>query len=189
MERTHHCALCQNKRMNLKTGVICGVTGKKPNFKSKCLDIDLDSEFQQKLELAILSLHLILKVRNRLYLKYLFFILISLIVLIKSSFFAKSIIENYNETYGLRHTFGMIAIAATTILLLFFNWIRFREKLNSAKFKKKKIDDVLDLYKISYQSKLIFNNKVHGQKEVDIRLKFQNWKKTETSTLYILQDI
>ncbi len=45
MIQTKHCDLCEYPKRDLKNGLTCGLTGKKPDFKRACPDILLDEKF------------------------------------------------------------------------------------------------------------------------------------------------
>jgi len=49
-ERLHFCKKCLNKQLNLQTGILCGLTEKKPNFIDECKDFRLDETYIESLD-------------------------------------------------------------------------------------------------------------------------------------------
>lgn len=43
-ERIDICRTCQNRKHDMKTGLYCGLTGQKPDFKSRCNNLVIDQE-------------------------------------------------------------------------------------------------------------------------------------------------
>jgi len=66
----------------------------------------------------------------------------------------------------------------------YFKLNRFRKKLQNAEHRKNEIDLVLDKYRISYDSKLVLEEKIHGTQDIRVELKFKNWTKNQTATRY-----
>lgn len=47
-ERIDICRTCQNRKHDMKTGLYCGLTGQKPDFKSRCNNLVIDQEELEK---------------------------------------------------------------------------------------------------------------------------------------------
>lgn len=54
-ERLTYCAICQNRKIDLKTGLLCSLTNKKPEFEDTCdkfIKDEKEAERKLKLKLA-----------------------------------------------------------------------------------------------------------------------------------------
>ena len=49
MIQAKHCDLCEYPKRNLKNGLTCGLTDKKPDFKDSCSDIKFSNSFEEYL--------------------------------------------------------------------------------------------------------------------------------------------
>lgn len=49
-ERIEICRTCQNRKHDLKTGLYCGLTGQKPDFKSRCNNLVIDQKEVENLQ-------------------------------------------------------------------------------------------------------------------------------------------
>ena len=45
-----YCKTCQNRKFDMNTGIVCGLTDQKPQFEDKCADYNID-EAEVKLQL------------------------------------------------------------------------------------------------------------------------------------------
>jgi hypothetical protein len=41
-ERLEFCRVCENRKMNMQIGMVCGLTSEKPTFTEKCEDFKMD---------------------------------------------------------------------------------------------------------------------------------------------------
>lgn len=47
-ERLRYCKVCSNRKMDIQTGIYCGITGQKPAFEGKCESFSVDQEELKK---------------------------------------------------------------------------------------------------------------------------------------------
>ena len=182
MNLARHCDLCDNQKTSLKVGTTCGLTDRKPYFKDTCCDILLDEKFQRKLENYNLELERINKTKNKHYWTFYFLIVIGFLLIIGNEFYADI---TQNETYYWYFRASAIGFGITILIGAYFNLNKFREKLKAAKFRKNKIDSVLEKYGIRYKIKINFKEKVHGNQNIEIKTEYVNWTKKRTTTKYI----
>ena len=50
MELARHCELCDHQKITLKEGTTCGLTDRKSEFNSTCIEIELNEKFEDKLK-------------------------------------------------------------------------------------------------------------------------------------------
>jgi hypothetical protein len=54
LERLEFCTICDNRKIDLKVGLICKLSNKKPDFENKCETFSKDSnEAERKLKLKL----------------------------------------------------------------------------------------------------------------------------------------
>jgi hypothetical protein len=41
-ERLKYCRICENRKMNMAIGLVCGLTSEKPTFETNCPDFKID---------------------------------------------------------------------------------------------------------------------------------------------------
>lgn len=176
-----HCSLCENEITSLENGVTCKLTNRKPEFKNTCSEIKLNNKFLEKLEIANLEFERIRRNKNAVHLNFYFLLTVGFLLIFTSSALAELTL---NTTYFWYYKVGIIGTGISIIIAAYFKLITFREKLGNAKHEKNKIDEVLDKYRISYELKLDFKEKIRGTQEVNVELELKNWTKKRTITTY-----
>jgi len=176
-----HCDLCEHEKTSLKIGVTCTLTERKPDFHNTCATIQLDEKFQEKLEIAHLELEEIRSHKKSAYLFFGLLMIIGVLILIYSDYLAGPF---YDSVYYWSDKIGIIALGISMLIGANFQLYGFRKKLKNAQHKKDKIDFVLEKYSISYKSKLEYGEKIHGTQQVDVKLEFKTWTRTNTTTTY-----
>ncbi|WP_225037343.1 hypothetical protein [Winogradskyella sp. SM1960] len=183
MIQAKHCDLCEYPQRDLKNGLTCGITNKKPDFKEVCPDILLDKKFQQKLENINFELDKIKKTKNKEYLTFYILIIIGFLLIIGNKYYANI---SQTELYSWRFRASAIGVGITILISAYFKLNRFRTKLKAVKFKKNKIDSVLRKYKISYKMNFDYREKIHGNQNIEIITEYKNWKTKRTTTPCII---
>jgi len=181
MNYSKHCDLCKNEQTSLKNGLTCSLTNRKPEFKNICSEIKLNNKFLEKLEIANLEFERIRRKTNAVHLNFFVLIIVGFFLIYRSSAWAELMLST---TYYWYYKIGTISVGVSIIIVASFKLITFKEKLGNVKYEKNKIDGVLDKYGISYVIKLDFKEKIHGTQDVNVELKFKNWKKKRTTTPY-----
>lgn len=69
----------------------------------------------------------------------------------------------------------------------FYNLKVFKQREKQNITKKRKIDELLKTYGITYVPSFEFENKVHGMQEVKVKLEFENWSSKNTSANYSIK--
>lgn len=166
---------------SLETGVTCKLTQKKPEFETICPSINLDQKFQEKLEDVVLELARINRNKNSVHRTFYILMIIGFLLIIGSSVLSK---WTYSTIYFWVYKMHAIGLGIASLTVAYYKLNRFRQKLNTARNKKNKIDLVLEKYGISYTTVLDFEQKVHGTQDVNISIKFKNWTKKHTTTMW-----
>ena len=48
-EKLNYCRVCHNRKLDMNTGIVCGLTNQKPQFEEKCPDIKVDEAEMNRL--------------------------------------------------------------------------------------------------------------------------------------------
>ena len=173
MNPTEHCRLCSHQKVDLKTGITCGLTDKKPNFENSCPTISFSDQLKNKI-IAINCEYEGIKRKSILtYFYSILILVISLSVIIGGWYFGK-----YVYDAGVLSTVPVIIIGVGFLLFTAaFGPLNFhlRDK-NLAKQKKDKIDHILILYNMDDSININFGREIHGSQEVFSDLKLQTTK-------------
>ncbi|MDB9782719.1 hypothetical protein OAB88_06415, partial [Winogradskyella sp.] len=121
------------------------------------------------------------KKKNSVHFTFYIYIIIGFSLIISSTVFAEL---SLSKTYFWYYKFLIISAGITMLTNAYFKLNRFRKKLQNAEHRKNEIDLVLDKYRISYDSKLVLEEKIHGTQDIRVELKFKNWTKNQTATRY-----
>lgn len=174
MIHSRHCTLCENEVKSLEHGVICNLTGNKPNFQDICPDIKLENRFKAKLEDANLELEKLNRDKKRVYLRFFALSVIGFIFIVGNKLFAELM---FNEIYYWVHRVGAVALGITVLMIAYQGLNKFRSKLKTAEFNKVKIDTVVSKYGISYRSNFEYSEKTHGIQHLMVTIEFEGWTK------------
>ncbi len=151
MDNTNHCILCDNKIVDFKTGVLCNLTNRKPDFQEKCNVIKLDNEFKSKITETNIEYEAVLKTRIDVYGNFILFLLIALAVFIGGFLFGKYVLE-----IGVISTVPIIIIGIGIVPLgmAFGPLNHYLSSVKIAKEKKVNIDKIARLYGYDYDIKI-----------------------------------
>ena len=183
MIQAKHCDLCEYPKRDLKNGLTCGLTNKKPDFKETCPDILLDKSFQSKIESSNLELHKKNKSKKKAYLTFCILLIIGFLLIIGNKIYADFI---QKEIYHWKYRASAIGAGITILIVAYFQIIRFRTKLKTAEELKNKIDSVLKKYGISYKTNFEYKENIHGNQNIEIKTEYKNWTKKRTTTTAII---
>lgn len=181
MNFSRHCNLCENKMTSLESGITCSLTNRTPEFNNSCLKITLEGKFQERLENVVLDLEILRRNRKLTHRKFYANIIVGFSLILFGYYFSDWKILSVHLWYV---KLGIIAGGFSFLAKAYANLNRFRQKFKKAKSEKIKIDEVLDKYRINYESSFNFKEQIHGIQEVVVKLDFRNWTKANTKTVY-----
>jgi hypothetical protein len=185
MDITKHCQLCDHLILDFKTGTICGISKKRPNFNNTCVNAKLDSKLKSKIEDINLEYQYILKRKQKVYINFVVYTILSIIVIFISCYFGNYIFEQSKYEW-IRFRYGRSALEIP--VYFFFTGvlfvlpratrplIKFLNELRLAKARKQDLDHILKLYNINYSIEISFGKiyKDYNEVEVEIDLKIRN---------------
>lgn len=168
MNITKHCQLCDHQIVDFKTGTLCGLTNKKPDFINTCAKAKLESKLRPKIESTNVEYEGILKTKTLVYINFVVFLVIGLAVILAGYFLAQYLLQ-----------FRVIAAAPIIISAVGLLGVlpiaigplnQYKNDLKLAKAKKDDVDKVLKIYNIKYDIDLAYGRKYHGVQDVDVEL-------------------
>jgi hypothetical protein len=171
MEPTRHCDLCDHQRTSFKDGIICGLTERKPEFNRLCSRSSFDFHLKQELR-GVHSYHeILMRSRTKHYLKTTAAFGISATLLIAGTWL---ILKYGVEIRSLLYfSLSLIGSAVYPLYWAFNDFVKFKQELTVAQKKINQIDEVLALYRITYdiQHKIeeIFYGEYKMSTEVTLR--------------------
>ncbi|WP_452597539.1 hypothetical protein [Pontimicrobium sp. MEBiC01747] len=170
MNNAKHCVLCDNKIVDYKTGVICSLTNKKPDFQEKCNVIKLNNTFKSKITETNIEYEAVLKTRTDVYGMFIFYLIIALAIFVGGYLLGKYIFEA-----GVISTIPLIIMGVGIIPLgMAFGPLNYyKSSLKIASKRKKELDKIARLYGYSYNIKIAHLKDSLGNKsyETDLNLR------------------
>lgn len=168
MNITDHCQLCNHQEIDFKTGSICGITNRKPEFVNKCVNAKFDEKLDEKIKSTNVRYQSILRTKWLVYLNFVVFLLVTLSVILIGYYFAKYLLQ-FNVISTLPFIIALIGVIG--VLPIAIGPLNtFKNELKLAKQRKDTVDAVLDLYGIKYDINIEFGKKYHGTQDVAVDL-------------------
>lgn len=163
MNLARHCELCDHQKVNLKDGTTCGLTDRKPEFNKTCAKIKLNEKFENKLKIVNIKYEKVKRTKILTYTYFVVFIIIGITVIVGGYLLGKYALDS-----GVISTVPIIimAVGLTPLGMAFGTLNKFQQGIESAKSKKDRIDEVLNLYRIDYKIDVKFAKEYHGIQEV-----------------------
>ncbi|WP_179018357.1 hypothetical protein [Winogradskyella forsetii] len=93
MNITKHCQLCDHQRIDFKTGTICKLTDRKPDFVNKCIAAKFDSKLKTKIEETNVQYQDLLKTKWLIYANFILFFTIAITVILAGYFGAQYLLQ------------------------------------------------------------------------------------------------
>ncbi len=175
-----HCDLCRHQQTSLQIGMTCQLTQATPNFKNTCPNIQIKNSFQEKLDLLNIEIAKIKRSRSSVYVKF----YISIIVGLAFIFVGVYSINSYSDFFESEELYLTVFTGLTACSVAYKILNKYRNELKVAKTEKRKIDLLLNKYKITYTTDIKFGKKYHGVQEVSIEMNMKGKFAKRTKTTY-----
>ncbi len=181
MKPTQHCLICENRKHDEMTGVICGLTNKKPDFQDKCASIILNEEFANKISEVNVKYKLIKRTKADTVGHVILFITLGTIAILIAYFLGK-----YALDAGF---FSTVPIIIMTVGMFLFTMAfgplnKYRQEVEVAKMSKDRIDQLTELYGLEYEIDVKIVNAPLDLLDIQMRLKI----KKKGSSHYFIDD-
>ena len=180
MDKVNHCEICDLHTLNLKEGILCSLTSKKPEFQKKCPDIKLNQNLKEKIievntEFEDSKYVKKLAIGNFVFYSLLGIGVLGICYLLIISLFRLARIHTFTiAVFCVGMGFFGIAIGV-------LNYSRRKRQLISP--KKQILDDLTLLYNVRYQFDSKTSTDFMGVKETKINLRL-NGEKIEKTYRY-----
>lgn len=176
MNEKRHCDLCENQILSLKEGTICALTKNKPSFNKTCLKINFDKKIKKVLENVFVDLAIDKKKIRQSLSGLILNSVFGLILIIGGYLFFKIIL---NKGIGSHYGYQGIAILVGIIILTgsylfkkpFVELASYNKEKRKNKNKIFKIQEVLDLYNITYKIDIKLLKEIYGEQEYNFDIK------------------
>lgn len=162
-----HCNLCAFKTINIQSGTLCGLTGEKPQFTTKCPTIEFDKKLHDTIKKVNVELHLVQSSRRAAIFHLVTYLTIALGLIGFAVWYALYFLEKYGVSF--LHI-GLIGAAILIIPFAFAGINKYRTKLPVAQKKKDTLDEVLKCYDLGYDIEIQLGKKIHGVQDVHVIL-------------------
>ncbi len=163
MIQTRHCDFCEFPKRNLESGLTCGLTDKKPDFKVSCSKIKFNSSFKEYLPELLNQIGNVKKRKTSVYLKFILLSLIGLTVIFKCHSLLDKIFEmefGYSSWIYFKYTLLVYFVGAGLISMAFWPLLKYRNELKELESDKREINKILKNYDLNIES-LLKNKKRH----------------------------
>lgn len=158
MIQAKHCDLCKFPKRDLKNGLTCGLTDKKPTFKNTCPDIKFSDSFKNHLPELLAQIEHLKKEKKSVYLNITLLGVVGLIVIILTSRY------RFQRTVEFDFSYSSYLYLCGTLLLIFvglyFVAVAYKRLSNHKNLyrnvvnEKKEINKVLDKYDLNIRKLL-----------------------------------
>lgn len=177
MNNSKHCVLCDNKIVDYKTGVICSLTNKKPDFQEKCNTIKLDNIFKSKITEKNIEYEAVLKTRVDAYGMFIFYLIIAILIFVGSYLLGKYIFDaGYISTVPLI----IMGVGIIPLGVAFGTFNNYRSLLSIATKRKQELDKITKLYGYAYNITIEHFKDSLGNKSYETDLKIRKTANSNT---------
>lgn len=154
-----HCDLCKHSKRDLKIGLTCGLTNKKPTFQKTCPSIKFSISFKKNLSELLDKIEQLRKQKILIYLNLFLFLGAGFIMIIgtysklKTKFIGTFEPEfDYGNWKYFLVMLSLNFIAIQLIYLGLWRFYKYRKELKKLKLDIKEINTVLKNYDINIKS-------------------------------------
>ncbi|WP_204346524.1 hypothetical protein [Psychroserpens algicola] len=173
MNLTQHCKICDHKIIDFKTGTLCGLTDKKPDFQHKCGLIKLDAEFEKEIEHVNIEYETVLKTKTDTVGHVIMYSILALALVLGGFLLGKFILDKgvISTVPIVIMTVGLAALGFAFAPLNLYN-----TNLNIAKKRKDALDSVSKMYGYNYDINITHLKDSLGNKfyETDLKIRKTN---------------
>lgn len=155
MVQTKHCDKCEFPKMNLETGLTCGLTNNKPDFKVFCPDIKFSDSFKEYVPKLLNQITELKKTKTSVYFNFGLFMGLGLLIIVGSY---PNLIKYLKKTFEPEFSYSdwkylslFLLVDIIGILLIsigLWPFKKYHNKLNKLESEKREIDSVLKSYGI-----------------------------------------
>ncbi|NRD21071.1 hypothetical protein HNV08_13520 [Winogradskyella eckloniae] len=155
MIQAQHCNLCKFPEMDLKVGLTCGLTHKKPKFKSRCPDLQFSSIMTEQVTNVCHEIEKLNKTKSYIYFNFVLLNALGLLILIIAYYELKNTLKLDFSYIGYKHFniyYTFYFLGTTSMSLACYKLIVFRKTKKRLEIEKHKLASILKTYNLSINS-------------------------------------
>lgn len=153
MLQPKHCDLCIHPKRDLKTGLTCGLTDKKPNFKTSCSKIVFSDDFKINTNQLLADIQNLQKRKTSIYSNVFFLLLIGLTIIVCTfSPLTTRLLKSFYPTFDYASwkyftaIFILNFIGIQIIFVGIYKVYKYKKDVKKLKSKKGKLNSILNNY-------------------------------------------
>lgn len=169
MELAKHCELCDNRVFDLSTGTTCGLTSMRPEFKGKCPNIKFGDNQLRRIKEVNIEYYEIESKKWMNVVHFILYFMIGVTIMLVGYFLGLMAWDK-----GVVSTVPLIIIGVGFLIIPFATGplLSFRRDFRIEKERKVKMDQLLKSYNIEYDSEIVVDEDVHGNKGYNAKISF-----------------
>lgn len=170
MDLTLHCKLCDLKIIDFKTGSLCSLTNKKPDFQKKCGVIKMQDNFEEQIKVVNIEHEAVLKTKTDTYGHLIMYGILAIALVLSGFLLGKFILDK-----GVISTIPLIimAIGLAALGFAFAPLNMYNSNLRIAKKKKETLDIISKMYGYQYDIAITHLKDSLGNKSYETDLKIR----------------
>ena len=161
MIQAKHCDLCQFPKRNLKTGLTCGLTNKKPAFKISCSKIKFSNSSKEYLPHLLSQIENLKKRKAPVYLKFILLAFTGVLVILANHTLLEKTFKmdlSYSSSRSFNYSLLIYAVGAGLLSKSFWLLYIYKKQLKELESEKNEINTVLNNYNLNTESLLKINH-------------------------------
>ncbi|UZD21489.1 hypothetical protein PBT90_18400 [Algoriphagus halophytocola] len=169
MELAKHCELCDHRVFDLSTGTTCGLTSMRPDFKGKCPNIKFGDNHIRRIREVNIEHYRVASKKWMNVAHFILYFMIGVTIMLGGYFLGSMAWDK-----GVVSKVPLIIIGVGFLIIPFATGplISFRQDFQIEKKRKMKMDQLLKSYNIEYDSEIIVDEDVHGNKDYNAKISF-----------------
>ena len=169
-----HCKICDNKKVDIPKGITCEKTGRKPEFVKQCDIITLNNNMEERVVQINETIFLVKRIKADAYFHLILFVSIGVVMMIGGYLFGRYVLD-----MGVISTVPVIIMGIGLLVFSFafgpFN--KYNRDIKAALAEKKRLDETLLKYNMSYQIDFKIEDKIHDDLILKYDLTFDKVRK------------
>lgn len=158
MLQPKHCDLCIHSKRDLKTGLTCGLTGKKPNFKTSCSKIVFSNHFKINSTQLLADIQDLQKRKTSIYSNVFFLLLIGFTIIVCTfSPLTTRLLKAFYPTFDYaswKYSTAMFILNFIGVQIIFvgvYKVYNYKKDIKKLQSEKKELNSILNNYNTDTQ--------------------------------------
>ncbi len=169
MKKAKHCDICENQLYDFKSGTICALSNKRPNFSSKCDKITLDDKYKKKIKEVNVQYQMLFRKRTKVTSTFIIHLSACLALML-----AGILLGIIISSKGIIDKLPFIIAGAGLAMMpkAFGPFTKYRQSITVARSNKLELDQILEKYNVKYEIDILFKTDWHGNVTANPQLTF-----------------